>query len=152
MSHPEPVRHVASIFLASIFAPAIFLLTGVGLNAIDPARRSSFTENPFGALGARGALFLAGLMYGGLVVVRMSPVGPRLSDRTRMSACAWAGRDPASYYPAFGVDVHQGGAAGQVGLGMLLGVPLVATLTRPRRWRSEENGHADVAEPVANDV
>jgi hypothetical protein len=145
------VRHVGSIALASIFAPAIFLLTGTGLSAIDSARRGSFTDDPFGALAALGTLFLAGLIYGILVLVRLSPVGPGVAGLALMGTSSWAVLDPSSYDETFGmIDVHVGSAAGQWGLGMLLGVPLVATLTSPRRWRNEDNGYGkhDHAETV----
>lgn len=149
MGHSEAVRHLGSILLASIFGPAIFLLTDLGLSGIDSARWGSFTDDPFGPLAALGMLFLAGLIYGVLVMVRLSPVGPGFAGLALMGTSSWAVLDPSSYYETLGtINVHMGGAIGQLGLGMLLGAPLVATLTSPRRWRNAKNGYGDHADTV----
>jgi hypothetical protein len=132
------VRHFGSLLLAAIFGPAVFLLTGTGLSAFASARTDTFIDDPFGTLAALGALLLAGVLYGILIMVRLSPVGPGLAGMALMGASGFALVAPQSYDRALGMlDVHMGGAVGQWGLGMLLGVPLVATLTSPRRWRRE---------------
>jgi len=145
------VRHVVSILLALIFAPTILVLVDIGLSGVDSARWGSFTDDPIGPLAALGMLFLAGLIYGALVMVRLSPVGPGFAGLAMMVISSWAVLDPSSYYETLGrIDVHMGGAVGQWGLGMLLGAPLVATLTSPRRWRNEEDGRSnhDPANPT----
>jgi hypothetical protein len=138
IGHPEAVRHFGSLLLAAIFGPAVFLLTGTGLSAFASARTDTFIDDPFGTLAALGALLLAGVLYGILIMVRLSPVGPGLAGMALMGASGFALVAPQSYDKALGMlDVHMGGAVGQWGLGILLGVPLVATLTSPRRWRRE---------------
>ncbi|WP_157631783.1 hypothetical protein [Catelliglobosispora koreensis] len=134
--------------MASIFAPAIFVLIDTGLAGIDSARAGSFTDDPFSALAALGALFLAGIIYGVLVMARLSPVGPGFAGLALMAISGWAVLDPSSYGDTLGtVNAHMGGAIAQLGLGMLLGAPLIATLTSPRRWRGEDNGDSEHDEP-----
>lgn len=130
------MRHFGSLLLAAVFAPAVFLLTGTGLSAFASARSDTFTDDPFGTLAALGALLLAGVLYGILVMVRLSPVGPGLAGIALMGASVFALVAPATYDETLSsLQVHMGGAVGQWGLGVLLGVPLLATLTSPRRWR-----------------
>jgi hypothetical protein len=131
------VRHLGSFLLAAVFGPAIFLLTGTGLSAFESARRHAFVDDPLSPLAALGALLLAGLLYGILVMVRLSPLGPGLLGMVLFGLSTWALVAPTAYETSFEtLNVHMGGAVGQMGLGFLLGVPLLATLTSPRRWRS----------------
>lgn len=130
------MRHIGSLLLAAVFGPAAFLLTGTGLSAFDTARRVSFVDDPLSPAAALGALLLAGLLYGILVMARLSPLGPGLTGMAFLGMSGWALTAPAAYEASFKqLDVHMGGAVGQWGLGFLLGVPLIATLTSPRRWR-----------------
>ncbi|GIH08657.1 hypothetical protein Rhe02_67240 [Rhizocola hellebori] len=132
------MRHFGSLLLAAVFGPAVFLLTGTGLSAFASARAGRFIDDPLSTMAALGALLLAGVLYGILVMVRLSPVGPGLAGVALMGASGFALVAPQSYDKALSMlDVHMGGAVGQWGLGMLLGVPLVATVTSPRRWRRE---------------
>jgi hypothetical protein len=129
------VRHIGSFLLAAVFGPAIFLLTGTGLSAFESARRHAFVDDPLAPLAALGALLLAGLLYGLLVMVRLSPVGPGMTGIFLFGLSTWALVAPAAYDSAFAsLGVDMGGAVGQWGLGFLLGVPLLATVTSPRRW------------------
>lgn len=130
------MRHFGSLLLAAVFGPALFLLTGTGLSAFGSARSGTFIDDPLSTLAALGALLLGGILYGILVMVRLSPIGPGLAGLGLMGTSGWALIAPQSYDDTFSqLDVHMGGAVGQWGLGILLGVPLLATLTSPRRWR-----------------
>jgi hypothetical protein len=147
------VRHIGSFLLAAVFGPAVFLLTGTGLSAFASARRHAFVDDPLSPLAALGALLLAGLLYGILVMVRLSPVGPGLAGIVLFGLSTWALVAPTAYDSAFGsLGVDMGGAVGQWGLGFLLGVPLLATLTSPRRWRRlPYGGDVYYAAPAALD-
>jgi hypothetical protein len=138
-----------------VFGPAIFLLTGTGLSAFESARRHAFVDDPLSPLAALGALLLAGLLYGILVMVRLSPVGPGLAGMALFGLSAWGLAAPKAYDASFeAINVHMAGAVGQSGLGFLLGVPLLATLTSPRRWRRRQplTYYAAPAAPAALDV
>ncbi len=142
------MRHFGSLLLAVVFGPAVFLLTGTGLSAFASARSGTFADDPIGALAALGSLLLAGVLYGILVMVRLSPVGPGLAGIALMGSSAFALTAPETYDKMLSsLDVHMGGAVGQWGLGILLGVPLVATMTSPRRWRSSEEQAAPAPLP-----
>lgn len=133
------MRHVGSLLVAVVFAPSIFLLTGTGLSAFNSALDDNKAVDPLGALAAFGALLLAGVLYGILVMARLSPLGPGLAGLAAFWMSGWAMFDIASYREAFArVDVHMGGSVGELGLGILLGVPLLATVTSARRWRKHE--------------
>ncbi|MDI1460472.1 hypothetical protein QEZ54_05780 [Catellatospora sp. KI3] len=137
------VRHLGSLLLTLIFAPAIFLLTGTGLSAFNTTMAAGGAADAFlDAAAALGALLLAGILYAVLLLVRLSPVGPSLGGLAFLGTSAWALADGRSYQDTFAlIDIHLAGAVGQTGLGVLLGVPLLATITSPRRWRR-------VADPV----
>lgn len=133
------MRHFGSLLIAMVFAPAIFLLTGTGLSAFTSALDDNKAVDPLGALAAFGALLLGGVLYGILVMARISPLGPGLAGIAALGVSGWAMFDITSYKADFAaVDVHMAGSVGELGLGILLGVPLLATLTSPRRWRKEE--------------
>lgn len=133
------MRHIGSLLIALVVAPAVFLLTGTGLSAFESALDDNLAVDPLGAMAALGALILAGILYGILVMARLSPLGPGLAGFAAIGLSGWALADIASYESAFAqLDVHMGGAIGQLGLGILLGVPLVGTIFSSRRWRRDE--------------
>lgn len=130
------MRHIGSFLLAMIFAPAIFLLTGTGLSAFGSSIEAGAINRIPGTAGALGALLLAGVLYAMLIMLRLSPIGPFLAGLGYLGMTGWALADKASYQDTFALlDIHLAGAVGIQGLGLLLGVPLVATVFSPRRWR-----------------
>lgn len=133
------MRHFGSLLIAAVFAPSVFLLTGVGLSSFESALDDNKAVDPLGAIAALGALLLAGVLYGILVLARLSPVGPALAGLAGIGLSSWALFNIDSYRGLFDtLDVHMGGAVGEWGLGILLGIPLLATITSSRRWRKEE--------------
>lgn len=142
MSWGYLVRHLGSLLIAAVFAPSVFLLTGTGLSAFESALDDNKAVDPLGALAAFGALLLAGILYAILVLVRFSPLGPGSAGMAFFAISGWALFDINGYQAVFDpIDVNMAGAVGEWGLGILLGVPLLATLTSPRRWRKTENSY-----------
>jgi hypothetical protein len=137
------VRHIGSFLLSIIFAPAIFLLTGAGLSAFG-STLSIGAKNPvLTAAAALGALLLAGLLYGILIMVRLSPIGPFLAGLGFLLASSWVLIDLTSYQQLFDlVQIDRAGSVGEQGLGFLLAVPLIATVFSPRRWRRYDTAEA----------
>lgn len=134
------MRHLGSLLIALVFAPAVFLLTGTGLSAFASALDDNKAVDPLGAIAAFGALLLAGVLYGILVMARLSPLGPGLAGMAGVALSGWAMFDIAGYKAAFRLlDVHMGDAVGQWGLGVLLGVPLIGTLFSSRRWSRDDS-------------
>lgn len=133
------MRHLGSLLVAAVFAPAIFLLTGTGLSSFSSALNDNKAVDPLGSLAAVGALLLAGVLYGILLLVRLSPVGPGSAGLAAWGMSLWALFDIEGYRALFAtLNVHMGGAVGEWGLGILLGTPLLATLFSGRRWPSTE--------------
>lgn len=134
------MRHIGSFLLALVFAPAVFLLTGTGLSAFQTMWVAGGAASAvLDATVALGALLLAGALYAVLTMVRLSPVGPFLAGLGLLGMSVWAAAHTASYEDTFAMlDVHMGGAVGQSGLGVVLAVPLLATVASPRRWRKHE--------------
>jgi len=133
------MRHFGSLLVAAVFAPSIFLLTGTGLSAFNSALDDNKVFDPLSSLAALGALLLAGILYGILVLARLSPLGPGLAGFAVWGVSGWALFDIEGYRDYFSqLDVHMGGSVGEMGLGILLGVPLLATLFSGRRWRRSE--------------
>ncbi|MEV0457177.1 hypothetical protein [Catellatospora methionotrophica] len=134
------MRHIGSFLLALVFAPAIFLLTGTGLSAFQTMWSSGGAPSAaLDAAVAAGALLLASALYAVLTMVRLSPIGPFLAGLGLLGMSVWAAGWSQSYAETFALlDVHMGGAVGQSGLGLVLAVPLLATVVSPRRWRKHE--------------
>lgn len=134
------MRHIGSFLLALVFAPAIFLLTGTGLSAFQTMWVNGGAPSAvLDAAVAAGALLLASILYAVLTMLRLSPVGPFLAGLGMLGMSVWAAGWQQSYAETFAMlDVHMGGAVGQSGLGLVLAVPLLATVVSPRRWRKHE--------------
>lgn len=134
------MRHIGSFLLALVFAPAVFLLTGTGLSAFQTTWvAGGAPEAVLDTAVALGALLLAGVLYAVLTMVRLSPVGPFLTGLGLLGMSVWAAAHPVSYEDTFALlDVHMGGAVGQTGLGIVLAVPLLATVGSARRWRKHD--------------
>jgi hypothetical protein len=126
------MRHLNSLLLSLAAAPAIWVLTGYGLEQHGPHR----------ALLSPAAFVLAGLLFAVLVTARLSPVGPALAGLAYLATVVWLAADPEQVrhtlletVPAADPAVILRPAEGIAGL---LGVPLLVTALSPRRWRRYE--------------
>ncbi|MFD0819538.1 hypothetical protein ACFQ0D_14735, partial [Micromonospora zhanjiangensis] len=122
------MRHVNSLLLSLALAPAIWVLTGYGLEQQDP--------QPVPVVPI--AYLIAGVLFAVLVTARISPVGPALAGLVYLALAGWLAADPervrqvlVGLYPAGDPMLLRPAE----GLAALLGVPLVATVLRTRRWR-----------------
>lgn len=130
------MRHLGSVLLSLLFAPLIWLSTGVGVSKLA----EGLTEDPdrFAAFTGLLAIGIAGLLYSLLVLSRLSPLGPVLVGLGFAGATLWALMARGSFRDT--VPEHFLGVAGagwlpSTGYAALLAVPLLATIFSPRRWR-----------------
>ncbi|MGE5830390.1 MAG: hypothetical protein ACM30G_18790 [Micromonosporaceae bacterium] len=127
------MRHLRSILLTLVLTPVIYISVGYGL-----VRAAGVGHLDLGAgLAAVTALVLAGALYAVLVLVRLSPAGLVLGGLALLGAGLWAFFGTGSFLGTMPSSVlGQGGvmlAAAPVAA--VLGVPLLATVGSPRRWR-----------------
>lgn len=150
------MRHVGSFLLAVFLAPVVYLLTGLGLSAFQQATAAGSGHRPVAIVLALATLAVGGVVYAVLVMARLSPVGPALAGFAFLAAPAWPLVDKASYDSALndigarfvnvlGVQIIGLDLVGSTGLGVLLAVPLIATLASPRRWSRYPDRAARVA-------
>lgn len=125
------MRHFNSLLLSLAAAPAIWVLTGYGLEQHGPNR----------ALLAPAAFVLAGILFAVLVSPRLSPVGPALTGLAYLAMVGWLAVDPEQVrhtllgtFPAADPVIIRPAE----GIAGLLGVPLLVTALNPRRWRRYE--------------
>ena len=138
------MRHLGSFLLAVVLAPIVYLLTGVGLSAFSQATTRGVAERPMASMLSIATLAVAGAVYAVLVMARLSPIGPALAGFFFLSMPAWPLVDPTSYADALntvdarfkilGVEILGIDLVGRSGVGVLLAIPLIATLASPRRW------------------
>ncbi len=142
------MRHLGSLLLTILFAPATYVLAGVGLVKFTAATDPNDPAGRLTMAGAAGALVAAGILYAILAVSRMSPLGPFLAGLVFAGVSAWSllahpsftGRVPHSILGMHGVLVRPAEIAA------LLAVPLIATAFNPSRW------HREADEDVAGDL
>jgi len=149
------MRHLGSFLLAGVLAPIVYLLTGVGLSAFGQAAQRGVDERPLATVLALATLVVGGIVYAVLVMVRLSPVGPALAGFFFLGMPAWPLIDQDSYsrllqdigtrFELLGVQIVGIDLVGSSGLGVLLAVPLIATLASPRRWSRYDTRPAQVA-------
>ncbi|NUO59362.1 MAG: hypothetical protein HOV78_22090, partial [Hamadaea sp.] len=152
------MRHLGSFLLALILAPIVYLLTGLGLSAFGQAVERGVDQRPLATVLALATLVVGGGVYAVLVMARLSPIGPALAGFFFLGMPAWPLVDPVSYHRVLddigarfnllGVEILGIDVVGSSGLGVLLAVPLLATLASPRRWsRYDTRPAAQVAYP-----
>jgi hypothetical protein len=149
------MRHLGSFLLALILAPIVYLLTGLGLSAFGQAAQRGADQRPMATMLALATLVVGGGVYAVLVMARLSPVGPGLAGFFFLGVAAWPVVDPAGYeqvikdigaqFNLLGVQILGIDLVGSSGLGVLLAVPLLATLASPRRWSRYDLRPAQVA-------
>jgi hypothetical protein len=134
------MRHLGSLVLTVIMAPAIWVLTGVGVTRFAEAKAAS---DGFGidlSVGL-GAFLLAGVCYAVLVLPRISPLGPVLAGLGFLGTVVWRLADVQSFdrvVPKDFVDVSLALRNPAEGYAALLAVPLLMLLFSGRRWRRHE--------------
>jgi hypothetical protein len=143
------MRHLGSFLLAIVLAPIVYLLTGVGLSAFGQATSRGVEERPMATVLSVATLAVAGGVYAVLVMARLSPIGPALAGFMFLATPAWPLLDPTSYVNALntldarfkilGVEILGIDLVGRSGVGVLLAIPLIATLASPRRWSRYAN-------------
>ncbi|HET8660456.1 MAG TPA: hypothetical protein VFM55_15820 [Micromonosporaceae bacterium] len=130
------MRHFGSVLLSLVLAPLIWLSAGVGAGKLaegladDPDRRSAFV--------GLVAIGVGGLLYGLLVLSRLSPLGPVLVGLAFGGATVWAVVAAGSFRDLVPEDFLGVSGAGRLpasGYAAMLAVPLLATIFSPRRWR-----------------
>ncbi|NUT32432.1 MAG: hypothetical protein HOV79_05085, partial [Hamadaea sp.] len=149
------MRHLGSLLLAAILAPIVYLLTGLGLSAFGEAAPRGVEARPMATVIALATLVVGGGVYAVLVMARLSPVGPALAGFFFLGMPAWPLVGMESYadtlreigarFELLGVPIRGIDLVGSSGLGVLLAVPLIATLASPRRWSRYDVRPAQVA-------
>ena len=149
------MRHLGSIVLSLILAPAVYVLAGIGV--VEAVGNASTAPHPDYLKVTLGILALgaAGLLYSLLVLSRLSPIGPVLAGLLYLTASVWA---LLSYHslgkllPDSVVGVHGAADAPLNGIALLLVVPLLLTILSPRRWRRYAQPPAPAAVAPAGSV
>jgi hypothetical protein len=134
------MRHIGSIVLAVIFAPIIYILTGVGMVKFAANSAASTTDWTAVGIGA-GALVVAGALWAVLTMVRMSPLGPLLAGLMFVGAQVWALLDLANVVSTLGTSVLGISHAAEEplnGPALVMAISMLATIFSPRRWRGKD--------------
>ena len=130
------MRHLVSTVVSLLIAPAVYLLTGVGLLYwADAGTGSAIDYTQFGY--AAGALAAAAGLYSVLMLPRLSPLGPLLGGLLLLAVPLWALRYGTTFNDIvpnsiLGIKGWGHSAAGPIMV--LLAIPLILTVASPRRW------------------
>lgn len=127
------MRHLRSILLTLVLTPVIYVGTGYGL-----VRAAGIGHLDLGAgLAAFTALAVAGALYAVLVLVRLSPAGLVIGGLTLLGAGLWAFFGTGSFLDAMPSSLlgQRGVMLAAAPVATVLGLPLLATVGSPRRWR-----------------
>jgi hypothetical protein len=138
------MRHIGSIVLSIIFAPVIYILTGVGMvkfgsntGAVLAGQSTDWTAVGIGT----GALVVAGALWAVLTMVRISPLGPLLAGLMFIGMQVWALLDLTDLISTLGSSVMGVSHAAEEplnGPALVMAISMLATIFSPRRWRSKE--------------
>ncbi|MFB9239633.1 hypothetical protein ACFFWC_29575 [Plantactinospora siamensis] len=132
------MRHVNSVLLSLILAPAVWALAGYGLVAYGRAANRPDGDLAVDRLVGLGALAAAAILFAALLLPRLSPLGPALAGLAYLGAAAWVAGYPALTRQSLGrLPLELGGdlIRPAEGLAVLLGLPLLTTVLSGRRWR-----------------
>jgi hypothetical protein len=125
------VRHLVSILLAPVLGFVAYILLGYAAFQVR-------IENGWDGDNAIGMLALlgAGAAYAGLVVPRLSPIGPAFVGLIYFGLGMWLISDLSSFVDTLPADLFGLDNAGFGAGSMLipLAIPLLATLVSPNRW------------------
>lgn len=131
------MRLLGSLIITIIFAPATYVLTGVGLVKFNAATATGASGGKLTMAAAIGALAAAGLLYAILTISRLNPLGPILAGFGYLAVAAYALTSHASFLarmPHSVVGIH-GAMTGAAPVAALLAIPLLGTAFMARRWR-----------------
>jgi hypothetical protein len=135
------MRHLISIVLGVILAPAIYVLAGIAnIKELDHTQHGAGITTLLLGIGCAVA---AGALYAILLLVRLSPVGTVLAGLILLAPPIWAAVNSTNFsdtLPAslFGMNGLLQSAAG---MGFIVAaIPLLCTVFSPRRWRSSAEG------------
>jgi hypothetical protein len=133
------VRHFRSILYATVLAPAVWVLCGLGFthDLIGRARDGGGVESLTGLL----LLLSAGAAYSILLLAPISPAGPLLGGVVFFGVAVWAVLSPPTYASLWSAAVTKDTfdlSLPGYGLAVLLAVPLIATALSARRWERYE--------------
>jgi hypothetical protein len=145
------MRHLGSLVLALLLAPAIWVLTGVGVSKFAEARSDSTGFGIDLAVGL-GAIVGAGICYALLILPRLSPLGPVLAGLGLLGLVVWRVADLTQfnrYVPADFLNVTMALRNPADGYAALLALPLIGTLFSGRRWRRYEHPPVEYATTMA---
>jgi hypothetical protein len=141
----DDMRHVGSIVLSLVLIALVLSGTAYGVTQwLDGTNPEGTRDSVKLAIGA-AALVVAGLLYAVLVLSRLSPLGPVLAGLALLGVALWTTLALDSFdhvVPASFAKITEW-PLGPVGV--LLAVPLLATIVSPRRWRRWANPSAAVA-------
>jgi hypothetical protein len=125
------VRHLVSLLLAPVLGFIAYVLLGYA--AFKVQLEAGWTgDNTIGILAMIGA----GAAYAGMVVPRLSPLGPALVGVAYLGLGLWIVSDLSSFVSTMPADLLGLDNAG-FGPGVYLlplSIPLLATLLSPSRW------------------
>jgi hypothetical protein len=141
------MRHLGSIILALLLAPATWVLTGIGLSKFAEARADPSGLDIDLAFGL-AAMLGAGLCYALLILPRVSPLGLVLAGLGFLGLVVWRVVDLDGFnqaVPADVLDVPLALRNPAEGVAALLAVPLLGTLFSARRWRRHDHPPAEYA-------
>jgi hypothetical protein len=126
------VRHLVSILLAPVLGLIAYIL--LGFSALQVRVENGWDgDNIIGVL----ALLAAGAAYAGLVIPRLSPIGPAFVGLIYLALGIWLFSDLSSFVDTVPSDLLGLDNAG-FGAGIYLiplAIPLLATIVSPNRWR-----------------
>jgi hypothetical protein len=145
------MRHLGSLLLALLLAPAIWVLTGVGISKFAEARTDSLGFGVDLAVGL-AAILGAGVCYALLILPRLSPLGPVLAGLALLGLVVLRVADVAEFnrwVPADFLDVTLALRYPADGYAALLALPLVATMFSGRRWRRHDYPPGEYAAAIA---
>jgi hypothetical protein len=144
------MRHLGSLLLALLLAPATWVLTGIGVSKFAEARGDSAGFGIDLAVGL-AAFVGAGLCYALLILPRLSPLGLVLAGLGLLGLVIWRVADVDAFnraIPADFFDVMQALRNPADGYAALLALPLLGTLFSARRWRRHDHRPAEYAGPT----
>ncbi|HTF06572.1 MAG TPA: hypothetical protein VK659_00180 [Asanoa sp.] len=128
------MRHLGSLVLSLVLAPAIWVLSGYGTSEVG----RGVGDVDLRLLGGFAALAAAGVLLTLLVLTRLSPVGPGFAGLVFIALSVWAALDQGLFTDLLGVSFFER-SAGLVNpilaIGPVVGTLLLLTVTSPRRWR-----------------
>jgi hypothetical protein len=122
-------------------APLIWILTGVGLSEYGQTRARYITEHRPETFLALATLAAAGVLFAVLLLPRLSPIGPLLVGVLFLGLSLWNTFNFPSFYETMPREIFGVGFAATYpaeGPGLLLAIPLLATILSPRRWRRHD--------------